>query len=185
VRRLSSLISMCMLALLGWVALSHSVIAQDATPAGGDESMPPGTTFTPLAFGQVQQLMLPDGDFVLFRITIDPGANFPADANDPSTGLVYVESGTVTINATAPLNVLRASTMAMMVGSIASATPTTEEAPPFEQIAANTDFQLAAGDSVLVPGNVGGNLRNDGTEQVSILIANIGPSEDQQGTPVS
>jgi len=176
-----------MVALLGWVALSHPVAtAQDATPAGGDESMPPGTSFTPLALGQAQQLMLPDAaDVVLFRFTIDPGADLPADPHDPSTALLYVESGTVTITAEVPLDILRASAMAALVGADANATPTTKGGPAYEHVAANTAFQLAVGDSVLVPGNVGGDLRNDGTEQVVLLVASIGPPESQQGTPVS
>jgi len=37
---------------------------------------------------------------------------------------------------------------------------------------------------MLVPGNVGGDLKNNGTEQVVLLIANIGPPEEE-ATPVS
>jgi len=172
-----------MIALLGSVALSQSVTAQDATPGANGE--PPGVTFTPLAFGQAQQVMLPNAQFVLFRLTIDPGAEDVEPDTDPSIGLVYVESGTVTITTTAPVSVLRNATLTAMMGGESSATPPAEGASPFEQIEANTEFQLAPGDSVLVPGNVGGDLKNQGSDQVVLLIANVGPPEDDQATPVS
>jgi hypothetical protein len=74
-RRLTSWISILVMALVGLLVLGHAVSAQDATPASGDETMAQGPTFTPLAFGQAQQLMLPDqADLALVRITLDPGA---------------------------------------------------------------------------------------------------------------
>lgn len=185
-RRFTSWFSILVISFVALVGLYHPATAQDATPASGDETMPPGVTFTPLAFGQAQQLMLPDqADLALFRISLDPGARYQPDANDPSTALVYIESGKVTLTVDAEVSVLRASTMTAMMSGDESASPAAESAPPFERIPANTEFQAETGDSFLVPGHVGGDLRNDGSEPVVLLIANVGPSEDQQATPVS
>jgi len=129
------------IALLGSVALSQSVTDQDATPGANGE--PPGVTFTPLTFGQAQQLMLLNAQFVLFRLTMDPGAEDVEPDTDPSIGRLYVESGTLTT--TAPVSVLRSDVLTAMMTGESSATPTADGMSPFEQVEANTEFQLAPG----------------------------------------
>jgi quercetin dioxygenase-like cupin family protein len=182
-----SLFVLALVAMLGVALIGRGpgIAAQDATPAGGMEGMPAGVTFSPIAFGQAQQLMLPDAaDLALFRLTIDPGAKFTDEGNDPSTGLLYVESGTVTFTLKDTVQVLRAQNMAAMIGA-PGATPMAEGTSPFEEVAANTEFQLQAGDSVLIPANVGGEARNDGDQPASMLVANVGPPEGPEATPAS
>jgi quercetin dioxygenase-like cupin family protein len=182
-----SLFVLALVAMLGVALIGRGpgIAAQDATPAAGMEGEPEGVTFSPIAFGQVQHLMLPDAaDLVLFRLTIDPGATFTDEGNDPSTGLVYVESGTVTFTLKESVQVLRGQSMAAMIGA-PGATPMAEGTSPFEEVTANTEFQLEAGDSVLIPGNVGGEARNDGDQPVSLLVANVGPPEGPEATPTS
>lgn len=182
-----SLFVLALVAMLGVALIGRGpgIAAQDATPAGGGEEMPAGVTFSPIAFGQAQQLMLPDAaDLALFRLTIDPGATFTDQGNDPSTGLLYVESGTVTLTLKDSVQVLRAQSMASMIGG-PGATPMAEGTSPFEEVAANTEFQLEAGDSVLIPANVGGEARNDGDQPVSLLVASVGPPEGPEATPTS
>jgi hypothetical protein len=82
------------------------------------------------------------------------------------------------------VQVLRAQSMAAMMGA-PGATPMAEGTSPFEEVAANTEFQLEAGDSVLIPANVGGEARNDGDQPVSLLVANVGPPEGPGATPTS
>jgi quercetin dioxygenase-like cupin family protein len=175
-----SLVVLTLVALLGMALLGRGAgtAAQDATPAE-----PEGVSFVPIAFGQAQDLMLPNADFVMFHLTIDPGATFTDPGNDPSTSLIYVETGTVTFQLAADVEVLRGQSMAAMMGTPV-ATPMAEGAPLFEQVPANTEFQLAAGDSVLIGPNVAGTARNDGDQPVSLLAASVGPPEGA-ATPAS
>jgi quercetin dioxygenase-like cupin family protein len=46
-----------------------------------------------------------------------------------------------------------------------------------EDIAADTEFTLAEGDSVVIPPGVGGGLRNDGAEPAVILATQIFPAD--------
>ncbi len=132
---------------------------------------PEGITFTPLGFGTADTLPATPADFSLFRIGFDPGASFPIEATDPSVALVVVEAGAVTVRVDAPTRVTRAATIA------AFATPGMDEnaVPAPDEIAAGTEFTMAAGDSAFFPPNETGEVRNDGQEQAVILVANIGP----------
>lgn len=183
--RRMSLVVLTFVALLGVTLLGRGAgtVAQDAATPAGTTAEPEGVTFAPIAFGQAQDLMLPNADFVMFRLTIDPGATFTDDGSDPSTSLVYVETGTVTFKLAGDVEVLRGQSMAAMMGTPV-ASPMAEGAPPFEQVAANTEFQLAVGDSVLIGPNVAGTARNDGDQPVSLLAASVGPPE-AEATPAS
>lgn len=180
---LLSLVTLLGVALLGRGAVT---LAQDASPAaapGAMEGEPEGVTFVPIAFGQAQDLMLPNAEMVMFRLTIDPGATFTDQGTDPSTSLVFVETGTVTFKLAGDVQILRGQTMAAMMATPV-ATPMAEGAPPFEPVAANTEFQLAAGDSVLIGPNVAGTASNGGDQPASLLVSSVGPPEGE-ATPAS
>ena len=137
-------------------------------------------TFEPLGFGTAEELPAAPADLVLARFTIEPGASFPFEEDDPSVGLAYVEAGVLTVRVEAPMRVTRAATIA------AFATPGAVEedaVPAREEVAAGTEFTLEAGDSAVFPPNVPGELRNDGQERVVALVALVFPPEDGAGTP--
>lgn len=137
--------------------------AQEATPAAEEGGMMEGIAFEGLGFGVAASLPEAPAELQLFRIYLEPGAALPLDPADPSTGLGYIEAGTVTVNVSAPITVMRAA---------GAGTPFPEET---EEIAADTDFTMSVGDSVVIPGGTEGEIRNDGSEQVSILVANVAP----------
>lgn len=85
--------------------------------------------------------------------------------------LISVESGTLTVRNTVETVVTRETPVA------------TQGADAQEVIPAETEFTMTAGDATLSPGNSGGALRNDGTEDVILLAALIVPIRD--GTPVA
>lgn len=145
----------------------HGVRAQDATPSA--DLLPPGVNAHLLAFGFAPSLPAP-ADLVLMRFTLQPGAVLPSDPNDPSLGLVYVESGSVTLQLDAPLHITRAAMVAML------ATPNAAFSGP-EQVAANARGTLNMGDSVVGPPNVGGEVRNTGSGPAVLLLAGIASSE--------
>jgi hypothetical protein len=137
--------------------------AQEATPAAEGEMMMEGIGFEILGYGAAATIPEAPAEIQLFRLHIEPGATLPFDPADPSTGMGYLEAGTVTINVSAPITVLRAA---------GAGAPFPEET---EEIAAGTDFTLNVGDSAVIPGGVEGEIRNDGSEQASILVANVAP----------
>ena len=178
-------IAVVALVLVGLLVAGHAAttVAQEGTPAAGEGFAPPeGVAFEPLGFGTADELPAAPADLVLLRFTIDPGAGFPIEADDPSVGFVYVEAGALTFRVEAPIRVTRAATIA------AFATPGAIEAgavPGPEEVAAGTEFTLEAGDSVVIPANVGGELRNDGQEQAEGLVVLVGPPEGGEATPVA
>ena len=183
-RRFSVLIAVVAFVLGGLLVAGRTAdtVAQEGTPPADEFEPPEGVTFAPLAFGTAEELPAAPADLVLLRFTIDPGAGFPIEADDPSVGFVYVEAGALTFRVEAPIRVTRAATIA------AFATPGAIEAgavPGPEEVAAGTEFTLEAGDSVVIPANVGGELRNDGQEQAEGLVVLVGPPEGGEATPVA
>ncbi len=176
-RRVTILVSVLVVMLLG--GLSVATAAQEGTPPA-EEFAPEGVTFEPLAFGTTEELPAAPADLLLARFALDPGASFPIDENDPSVVLVYVESGEFTFRVEAPIQVTRAATIE------AFATPGAVEEgvlPETEEVAAGTEFTLAAGDSFVYPPNVAGEIRNDGTERAVGLGAFVAPPEEVGATP--
>ena len=155
---------------------ARTVAQDDATPTD-DEFELEGVIFEPLAFGDVEGAGLG-----LIRLTIDPGAIFPSEADDPSSATVYVESGTLTVKMEAAMTVYRAGALDVFLAS-----PEAEDAEvPSEEIPAGQEFQLAVGDSTFFPANTGGEFRNDGTEAVVLLAALYEPGgEGDEATPES
>ncbi len=154
-RRVMVLVSLLAVVLLGGFAvgrLSVATAAQEGTPPADEFEIPEGVAFEPLAFGTAEELPAAPADLVLIRYTIDPEAGFPIEADDPGVALVYVESGALTIQIEAPIQVTRA-------------------ASDPEEVAAGTAVTLEAGDSVVLSPNVAGEIRNDGDEPAVYLAA--------------
>lgn len=183
-RRVPVLVSVLAVVLLGGFAvgrLSVATAAQEGTPPA-EEFAPEGVAFEPLGFGTAEELPTAPADLVLLRVTFDPEAGFPIEEDDPTVALVYVESGALTIQVEAPLQVTRAATIE------AFATPGAVEEggiPEPEEVEAGTEVTLEAGDSVVIPPNVGGEVRNDGEEPAVVLAALVAPLEEGGATPAA
>jgi hypothetical protein len=156
-RRFLPLVSVVVIALIGVVAFGaqSSAGAQDATPV--IEAMAEGVTVEELAVGSVPSYPLLPADIALYRVQIAPGGRIVTPPDDAGLGLVYVESGTL---------VARRTVAAVVTRGAAMATP---GAQAQEEIPANTEVTLRAGDFYLAPPMSGGEVRNDGTEEVVIL----------------
>ncbi len=183
-RRVTILGSVLIVMLLG--GLSVAIAAQEGTPPAGTPPAaagePEGVTFTPLGFGVSEEVPATPVDFVLARVVIEPGAGWSRGSDSLSVPLFYVESGALTLQIEAPLQVTRAATIE------AFATPGAEEegaVPEPEEVAAGTEVTLEAGDSVVIAPNVAGEIRNDGDEPVVGMAAVVEPLEDSGATPAA
>jgi quercetin dioxygenase-like cupin family protein len=170
--RFRVVLSVIVVMLLGIIAgrIAPIARAQEATPAAGAFTEG-GITFEPLAYAA--EVTLPESnEFSISRVSFDPGAGFPIEEEDPAYGLAVVESGELTVRANGPLMVTRAGALAAAISEeMAGGTPT----PASEEIAAGQEVTLAAGDTVLFPPNVGGEIRNDGQVRTVVLVAIVGP----------
>nr|MBA3415229.1 hypothetical protein [Chloroflexia bacterium] len=103
----------------------------------------------------------------ILSFTNAPGAVFTTPADDPTAGLLLVESGTLTVRLAAPVTVNRAT------------------GP--EEVPAGTDFVLGSGDSFLWLPYVAGETRNEGQEPAVTLLAFLAPEAEAAtaaaGTP--
>jgi quercetin dioxygenase-like cupin family protein len=166
-------LSVMVVMLLGGLALQPQpvALAQDATPAS--DMAPQGATFVPLGFAQGVTLPSP-ADLVVARFSLDAGASFRFDPNDPTNTLVVVESGALTV---------RVEEMAWSVsrGEALSVAMETGEAADFEaaleDVALGDEATLTAGDVAYIPGSVNGEVRNEGQERAEALLFVVGPPE--------
>ncbi len=164
-RRFSALVLVVVIALFGLMGASQPaarVTAQDGTPSAEGEFGLEGVSFEPLALAP--GVTLPSqADLVLVRLGLEPGAVLPADPEDPALAMVLVESGELTLVLDGPVTITRA-------GSFAQALGTAEAGGAFvapeETAAAGETVTLQTGDVVVLPPNIGGEMRNDGEEPV-------------------
>jgi hypothetical protein len=179
-RRVMVFVSVLAVVLLGGFAVGGLSVAIAAQPPTEELE---GVTFEPLGFGTAEELPAAPAFLQIFRVTLDPGASIPAEAGDPIVVLLYVESGSLTIQIEAPLQVTRATTIE------AFATPgAVEEGADLgpEEVAAGTEVTLEAGDSVVLGALAGaGELRNDGDEPVVGLGALVAPIQADGATPAA
>ncbi|CAA9584675.1 MAG: hypothetical protein AVDCRST_MAG59-5307 [uncultured Thermomicrobiales bacterium] len=167
--------------LLGVVGVgAHPVAAQDATPAAGMAEE--GVAYEPVAFALGVELPSA-ADLFVVRLGLDPGAGFPIDASDPSSGILIVESGAFTVRMDAPLAVTRG---ADLLGALATAEATGDLASGAAAVAAGEEVTLEAGDAVFIPGNTAGEIRNDGQERAVGLAFLAAPPEGMgtEATPI-
>lgn len=147
-------------------------VAQDATPPSTPASgLPEDATFRGLAAGSIEVLAPSTANVVLGRIILAPGALVPFDPADPSALLVYVTSGEMTFRVEVPIAVARSG----RAGTPVASSP--------EEIAAGTEFTLRNGDSAIFPGNMTGEVRNDGSEEASALAVDVVHVTEAVATP--
>ncbi len=175
-RRLRVLLSVVFVIVLGATALSvqPQAIAQEATPAGEEME---GITFEPVTFALAVDLMSPS-DFFVARIGVDPGAAFPLEETDPTTGILLVESGAFTVQVEGPVSVTRG---AEMGEAMAAAEDTADISTFMESVAAGEAVTLEAGDAAYIPANVAGEIRNEGQERAVGLAFLVVPPEGMTG----
>ncbi len=147
-------------------------LAQDGTPPAEEEfELPEGVSFEALGYGTAEELPATPADVLLFRVGFEPGAGLEDDPG-ARLALVYVEEGVLTVTMEGPMTVLRAA---------AEGTPFPMETETF---AAGEEFTMAEGDSAIFPAGVAGEVRNEGDEPATVLVADIGPLEGEAaGTP--
>jgi hypothetical protein len=161
-RRFGLLLSVVVVALLGLGVLGSptSTRAQEGTPAAESFEFAPGVVGYPLAFAEGQE------GPVLYRVTVAPGAILAGGQIDPAISLVSVEAGAVRVTIAAPVAITRGG---------GAGTP--------EIVAAGTEFTAEVGDYFVTPPSVAGEYRNDGQEEVSVLVASILPSTMAPAAP--
>ena len=170
-RRLIPIIPVGMLVLFGLMAISANldVRAQEATPAG--DTADDEISVDELAYGSIPAFPSLPADIELSRVHFAPGSSIETPGEDLGLSLVYVESGTVILSRTVPNLVTHGAALA------------TPGAQAQEQVPANTEITLEAGDFYVAPPFSGGTMRNVGTEEATVLIAGLVPVGDATPTP--
>src|SRR5215207_1272503 len=134
--------------------------AQESTPAATGVEISPGVTF---------ELMPASEDPpTLYRLRLAPGATL-SFVDDPAISLVYVESG------------------ALSLALDAAVSDTRPDGTSEDEEDAAEALQLSQGDYFVLPPLVAGEIRNEGQEPLSIVIAAITPGLGPGipiGTPV-
>jgi quercetin dioxygenase-like cupin family protein len=173
-RRFGIFLSIVAVVLLGIVAVRMQpvAIAQEATPAGEEMGFE-GLTIELVSLASGAEVANPS-DLVVVRIGFEPGASLPGEENDPTVGIMLVESGTLTVQADGPLTVTRGATLG---AAVATAEATGDFSAIVEAVAAGEAVTLEAGDAAYLPANVPGEIRNDGQEQAVALAFLIAPPE--------
>jgi quercetin dioxygenase-like cupin family protein len=174
--RFGLLVSVVAVVLLGVLALQAQpvAIAQEATPA--TDEMMEGVTFQALAFAPGIDLISPS-DLIVFRVGLEPGAIVPVD-DSPGVGIVLVESGTLTVQVEGEISVNRG---AAMNAGMATAEATGDLSGLSESVAVGVAATLEAGDAAFIPGNVAGEIRNEGQEPATALAFIVDPSQGMMG----
>jgi hypothetical protein len=173
VRRFSVVLSVVVVLLLGIVAVRVQpvAVAQEATPPA--DMGPEGATYEPVSFALGIDVPSP-ADLFLIRIGLAPGTGFPIEESDPAAGILLVESGTFTVEVNGPVSVTRGATLGE---AMEGAQSTGDLSTAAEAIAAGEAVTLEAGDAAYIPGNITGEIRNDGQERAVGLAFTLGPSE--------
>ncbi len=138
---------------------------------GAGESVFTNATPELLAAGLLPSSPPQPAAIALQRVRLAPGGHIVTPADDPRVVLLYVERGTLTVRNTVAATVTRGAALA------------TPGAQAQEDIPAETAFTMRAGDSSLSPAGSGGELRNDGSEEVLLLAGLLVPVP--AGTPVA
>lgn len=167
-RRFIVSLSLALVVLFGLVAtMGRNTNAQEAfaTPGPGEFEIAPGQIGRELASSLISEPPAAPVYLGLLRFTNAPGSVFTGAAEDPSVGLILVESGAVTFRLEGPVTITRAS------------------GP--EDVPAGTEFTLEAGEFFNWPPFVEGEVRNDGQEPAVTLVANLAPAEEEAATPMA
>jgi hypothetical protein len=172
VRRFTVLLSVAAVMLLGimTVRVHSDAVAQDATPAAGD-MMQEGVSFVPLGFAAGVELPSP-ADLIAVRVIVDPGVSSPFAEEDPTGGMLVVESGVFTMRIETAWTVTRGGVLKQ---AMAAPEGDGDIAGAIEAVSAGQEATIAAGDVAYIPGSVAGELRNSGQEPAVGLIVLIAP----------
>jgi quercetin dioxygenase-like cupin family protein len=113
----------------------------------------------------------------VFRFGLEPGAAIPVE-DSPGVGVLVVESGSLTVQVDAPVMVTRG---AGMSEAMATAEATGDFSGVIESVTAGEAVSLEAGDAAHIPGDVPGEIRNEGQESATALAFIVYPSEGMMG----
>ena len=178
--RTRQMLSIFAVLLLGLVAISWSgpARAQDATPAADEGMMmQEGVSFELLTLASGVSAFDP-ADLIVVRIGLEPGAVSTFDADDPYGGILLVETGAITATASKPWTVTRG---VGLMDAMMAAEESGDMSGMYETIAAGDEATLEAGDAAYIPGNVDGEMRNDGDEPAAGIGFLIGPAAEMMG----
>jgi glyoxylate utilization-related uncharacterized protein len=152
------------------VRVQSVAVAQDATPAA-DDMMEESVSLVPLGFAAGVELPS-SADLIAVRVTVEPGVSSPFAEEDPTGGMLVVESGAFTIQIETAWTVTRGDALEEAMDA-----PEGEGdmAGVIEAVSAGQEMTIAAGDVAYIPGSVAGELRNDGQEPAVGLIFLIAP----------
>jgi quercetin dioxygenase-like cupin family protein len=173
-RRCGVLVSVAIVALLGGISLWLPPIAraQDATPTS-TETMPESVTFEPVTGAAVMSFP-GNGEVLVFRTTLAPGAVIPIDASDPTLGILLVESGTLSLKMQGLVSFTRGDGFA---DALATAEASGEMSNALGFNPAGNPLTLRPGDAVYIPAHTAGEIRNTGQEPGVGLAFLVIPSE--------
>jgi len=164
VLRLSVIVVVLCGSFVAWGS-GASAQAPVATPGPGEFELAPGLIGRELANYLVEAPPTEQVSFGVLRFTGAPGSVFTGGEDDPSIGLLLVESGELTVRIEGAVTVTRAT------------------GP--EDVAAGTAFTLGPGESFVWPANVHGEVRNDGQEPAVNLVVSLAPVEGGAATPMA
>jgi hypothetical protein len=125
--------------------------AQQSTPAAGGFEIAPGVV--------VELLPVPEDPPALYRVRFEPGAGFPF-ADDPTLGVVHVESGALVLRVDHPITVARLD----------------DPTAAGENVAGDTEVTVTAGDYFVLAPFASGEVRNEGGEAASVAVAGFVPA---------
>ncbi len=176
-RRFRVGLSLCAVVLLGIVGVRVQpvIVAQEATPAA-EEMMPEGFTYEQVMFASGIELTSPL-ELNVFRFGLEPGTAIPVE-DSPGVGVLVVESGSLAVEVEAPMTVTRG---AGMSAAMATAEATGDFNGMMESVAAGDVVTLAAGDAAYIPGDVPGEIRNEGQEPATALAFIVYPAGSMMG----
>ena len=147
------------------LALIVALLISRAAPVLAQEELPEGVTLDVIASGIAENVPETADQIVLFRLTLEPGAVFPIVPEQGGVALAEVERGVLISRVDGSVHVARA-----------DAEPGVEE-----EISGGETFTLETGDSALYIPNLTGDIRNEGSGDVSLLIMEAAPSAMESG----
>lgn len=140
---------------LALALLAPAALAQDATPPADGPPMMPGVSVEFVGAAPISELPADPAVMAVVRLTLEPGAGFPAEPTDPTASFLLVESGQVTVVAVEAVPIGRAG----------------EDG--FAEVAAGEEAVLNPGDTAFARPFIAAGLRNDGDEPAVLLLVNI------------
>lgn len=130
-----------------------------ATPAPSD--MTETGVLETTNFGIAYELPTTPATIEMSRGELLPGASITIPLDNPTLGAYVIESGTMTVNVTEDV-------------------PVTRDGQPRGLTYGGEDAQLEPGDGFVRKPNIGGEIRNDGTEPVVYVIISIIPETPEE-----